>query len=399
MSGRHASGRATPPGPREPGPREPGPAAREPGRPVGRDAGRAAPQGSVPPYGRQAPDQRHPHDVRPPADRGALTDRYVPRRGSVYGGGGGGRPSGYGAPPPPPEFAPDRPAGVPQQFAPDRPYAPEWAPAPERPFPAAPPDRRPPTRPEVAPDRRLPASLWKSILGGVVVVALLVIVGVGAFSLVNRGKAAAGPSTPPKHDISSQAVDPAPLTEAEVFPGPTVAASQTDTGYQVAKTEASTDCKVAAVGDLPATLASDGCTQVVRATMISTDKAFVVTAGLLNLRDQAGATAAEDAVKASVTGGKGRFNGLAAGGTTDVIAKVATQLGWDSRGHFLAYAVVARADGTTIAANDPTVAKIINTIIENYLKGTVLQARVDARPSSGPPAPSTKPTPKASSKK
>jgi hypothetical protein len=414
VSGRHAAGRATPPGPREPGP-----AAREPGRPVGRDAGRAAPPGAIPPYGRQAPDQRPPQDSRQPADPRALTDRYVPRRGSVYGG--TGRSSGYGAPPPPPaEFAPDRPAAVPQQFAPDRPYAPEWpaaperpfpaAPerpfpaAPERPFPAAPPARRPETRPDTAADRRLPASLWKSILGGVVIVALLVIVGVGAFSLVNRGKAAAGPSTPPKHDISSQTVDPAPLTETEVFPGPTVAASQTDTGYQVAKTEASNDCKIAAVGDLATTLASDGCTQVVRATMVSTDKAFVVTAGLLNLRDQASATAAEDAVKASVTGGKGRFNGLAAGGATDVIAKVATQLGWDSRGHFLAFAVIARADGTTIAANDPTVAKIINTIIEDYLKGTVLQARIDARPPSGPAAasmkPSAKPSPsKTSSKK
>jgi hypothetical protein len=73
-----------------------------------------------------------------------------------------------------------------------------------------------------------------------------------------------------------------------------------------------------------------------------------------------------------------------------VIAKVATQLGWDSRGHFLAYAVVARADGTTIAANDPIVAKIINTIVEDYLKGTILQARVDAASSSAKPSPSKK---------
>jgi hypothetical protein len=177
----------------------------------------------------------------------------------------------------------------------------------------------------------------------------------------------------------------------------------------VVKTEATADCKAAAVGDLPAVLASQGCTQVVRATLTSADKAFVVTVGLLNLRDQAGATAAEEAVKSSVTGGKGRFTGLATGGPSDVIGKVATQLGWDSRGHFLAYAVVARADGTTIAAGDATVTKVINALVEDYLKGTVLQARVDARPSSGPaPTPgapagggaknSGKPTPSPSRK-
>jgi hypothetical protein len=140
---------------------------------------------------------------------------------------------------------------------------------------------------------------------------------------------------------------------------------------------------VVAVGDLVATLATNGCTQAVRATVTSADKAFVITIGLLNLRDRAGATATEEAVKVSVRGHTGRFNGLAGGGTSDVITKVATQLGWDSRGHFLAFAVIARADGSTIAAGDPTTTEIVNTLIEDYLKGTVLQARVDARPPSG----------------
>ena len=471
--GRHAVGRATPPGFQPPGPQPPGP------QPPARDGAPAPQQGGIPPYGRPAPDQRPPHDQRPPyeqrppldarppqdqrpaeyrqvdqppaqrvhrppADEGALTDRYVPRRGAVYPS---SHASGFAPPPPPPPLPPPPPAqpaphaptsppgpagrsglsagqfpagqfaanpaatrpgqmGRPDQFGrpephpaadpfvPPRQFAPEREFAPDRQF--APPDRRPPA--EVEPDRgrRLPATLWKSILGGVVVVALLVIVGVGAFSLVNRGSAgASGPSAPPKHDISSQAVDPAPLTVAEVFPGPTVGATATDAGYQVVKTDLSADCKVVAVGDLVTTFASDGCTQAVRATLTSADKAFVITTGLLNLRDQAGATSAEDAVKASVGGGKGRFTGLAGGGTTDVITKVATQLGWDSRGHFLAYAVIARADGSTIAATDPTATKIINALVEDYLKGTVLQARVDARPASGASAGtgSAKPSP------
>jgi hypothetical protein len=147
---------------------------------------------------------------------------------------------------------------------------------------------------------------------------------------------------------------------------------------------------------------AQGCTQVVRATLTSADKAYVVTIGLLNLRDQTSAQAAEDAVKASIAAGKGRFNGLAAGGTTDIIGKVATQLGWDSQGHFLAYAVLARADGTTIAASDPTAAKVINGLIEDYLRGKVLQARIDAVPTSGSAAPSGgtsgKPAPSPSKK-
>lgn len=452
--GRHAVGRATPPG--SPPPPTPPPGAR----PLARDGLRAPQEGGIPPYGRHAPDQRPaehrpaadarpPYDQRPPqdqrpaeyrpaeqppvqrahrppADEGALTDRYVPRRGAVYPS---AHATGFAPPPPPaqpPPHAPTSPPGPggrsglsagqfpagqfaanpaatrpgqfgrPDQsgrsegraepfpaadpFAPPRQFAPGRDFAPDRQL--APPDRRPPA--EVVPDRRLPATLWKSILGGVVVVALLVIVGVGAFSLVDRGSAgAAGPSAPPKRDISSQAVDPAPLTVAEVFPGPTVGATGTNAGYQVVKTELSADCKVVAVGDLVTTFASDGCTQVVRATLTSADKAFVITTGLLNLRDQAGAASAEDAVKASVGSGKGRFNGLAGGGTTDVITKVATQLGWDSRGHFLAYAVIARADGSTIATNDPTATRIINALVEDYLKGTVLQARVDAPPASG----------------
>ena len=41
--------------------------------------------------------------------------------------------------------------------------------------------------------------------------------------------------------------------------------------------------------------------------------------------------------------------------------------------------MIARADGSTIAANDPTATKVINALIEDYLRGKVLQARIDAR--------------------
>jgi hypothetical protein len=177
---------------------------------------------------------------------------------------------------------------------------------------------------------------------------------------------------PRHHDISNRRADPAPLTEAEVFPAPSVA-----TGYQVLKTEALTDCKAAAVGQPVQMLAVQDCTQVVRAAVQSADQTYVVTAGLFNFGTQVNAEQASDSIKDSVGAQKGRFTGYNLGAPpTDVYARAATQLGWDVRGHYLAYCVVARADAQAIPANDPTVHKIIDDLVEKYLIGTVLENRV-----------------------
>src|SRR5262249_28393762 len=88
-------------------------------------------------------------------------------------------------------------------FAPPRQYAPERE-APERQAPEWPSGAPGRGAPQPGADRRLPASLWKSIVGGVTVFAVLVVVGVGAFTLIDRGSAGAGATAPQKHDISSQ---------------------------------------------------------------------------------------------------------------------------------------------------------------------------------------------------
>ena len=96
-----------------------------------------------------------------------------------------------------------------------------------------------------------------------------------------RDDTAKGPTA---HDISNQVVDPAPLTVAEVFPAAAIvlqptggspaapasgaSAAASNASYQVVKSEL-TDCKNAVVGDLTAMLASAGCAQVVRATLVS----------------------------------------------------------------------------------------------------------------------------------
>jgi hypothetical protein len=231
---------------------------------------------------------------------------------------------------------------------------------------------------------------------GIAAVAVLVgVCAAGGYIMFNHGGttgatadgSAAPPPTP--HDISNRQADPAPLTEAEIFPGPTV----TPAGYLVLKTQAAPDCKTVAVGEPGKVLTTAGCTQVVRATLVSPDKVYVLTAGVANLDSQAGAQQANDGLRTAVGAQKGRFTGYDVGGASVVFGQAATQLGWDVRGHFLGYCVVARVDGKPLDGTDPGARQIIDDLVEKYLIGTVLQARVS--PSQAPPA---APTPKKSGK-
>jgi hypothetical protein len=229
---------------------------------------------------------------------------------------------------------------------------------------------------------KLPNRLWMSVLGVVLVVALLAVGVVGTLFMLHDNGSGSANAGPPKHDISNQVVDPTPLSVAEVFPAATVAPDPAGTPYQVeGKPELSPSCATAAVGTMATLLANQGCTQVVRATLLSPDQAYVITAGIFNMRDKAGAGAADNAIKAGIGPQKGRFTGYAVGGATAVIGTVATQLGWDSEGHFLVYCVVARADGKAIGGGDQATAKIINDMVEVTLKGTVIAARITPRPS------------------
>jgi len=330
------------------------------------------------------------HDHRP-----AIPERPVPPPGSPHQTGSyqtgshhhqtGPRPTGRAAPPGPAAWQDNRPLSG------TGPVPAQWDGAPDLGLP----DRRRHkteggTR-HGQRSRRTPA--WLTVLG---ILATVVLVGVcaagGYIMFTDRTPAdtatAAPPAQPKLHDISSRQVDPAPLTEVELFPAPAPA------GYKLVKTEAA-DCRGAAVGEPVKLLATAGCTQMVRATLISGDKGFVVTAGLLNLDTQAAAQQANDGIHAAVGAQKGRFAGLVVPGVSDVFARVATQLGWDVRGHYLAYAVVARMDGKALDGTDPTARQIIDDLVEKYLIGTVLQARVSP-PSPVPPA--SAPAAKASGK-
>jgi hypothetical protein len=226
---------------------------------------------------------------------------------------------------------------------------------------------------------------WMTALGLVAVAVLVAVCAAGGYLVFTApGSGGSGADRTPgalPHDITSRRTDAAPLSEAELFPAASVA-----NGYQLLKSQALTDCRSAAVGEPVKMLPVQDCSQVVRGALLSADQAFVVTVGLFNFGTEVNAKQASESIRDSVGAQKGRFTGFNLGTPpSDVYARAATQLGWDIRGHFLAYCVIARADGKAIDGDDPTAHQIINDLVEKYLIGTVLQARVYP-PSPVPPA-------------
>lgn len=230
---------------------------------------------------------------------------------------------------------------------------------------------------------------WLTILSIVGVIVVLAACGLGGYFMISGDKAR--PATPSSaktsavkaRDISTRDVDPAPLTEQEVFPAAQITAGTAT--YQVLKTQ-SGDCPSAATDDIAKLLGQLGCSQVVRGTLKSQDGQFLITAGIFNLKDEASANQAYEQIKPALDAQKGRFTGLPAGDGTEAIVRAPTTLGWHPRGHFLAYCIVARADGKPIDANDAGSKQVISDLVEAHLRDTVIGARAVVSP-----APSAKP--------
>ena len=195
-------------------------------------------------------------------------------------------------------------------------------------------------------------------------------------------------------DISTREADSAALTLAEVFPVKEIVIAPDQPPYQVLRTQIGNDCKVAATDELGAKLVAAGCNQVVRATMKSPNGQYLVTGGIFNLTTEAAAEETHDAVKPLVDAKKGRFTGLSAGAGTDPIVLSSTHLGWDTRGHYLIYCVIARSDGKEFAQGDPFAKQIIFDIVELHLRNTVLERRAMV-PVGGTPSPGAATSPGA----
>jgi hypothetical protein len=239
------------------------------------------------------------------------------------------------------------------------------------------------------------ASKWMVALASVGVVVLLAVCGLSTYFVFQDELAGStGGSSPnanasdapaPPRDISSRQVDPDPLTEAEVFPADTVPGAG-GTAYTLLKKEAATDCAKAATDDLAKLLATNGCNQVVRGTMKSADGAYLITAGVFNLADEASAINAHENINATVAAQKGRFTGLLAGAGTEVLVRAPMILGWHARGHYLAFCVIARADGQGFEQGDKAYTQIQADILTTHLRDSVIGARTLPKASGSAPA-------------
>jgi len=136
----------------------------------------------------------------------------------------------------------------------------------------------------------------------VVILVVAVIVYLGSRPVSTAGSAAeasspAAPPTPtlgPWQHITSQAIDSQPLSTHELYPARFTEGGSTGT-RTVERTN--TRCTNAVIGSaLQAAVRKGGCTQVVRASYLSSNRKVMATIGVLNLSDVA---AAEKAGKAS----------------------------------------------------------------------------------------------------
>jgi hypothetical protein len=187
--------------------------------------------------------------------------------------------------------------------------------------------------------------------------------------------------------IASQKVDPKPLTTAEAFGAASIPSTAAGGSYRVVKADSATSCANAVTGQITTLVTSLGCTQAVRATMLSPDQAYVITAGILNMPDSAAATRLAGSVMNDIKTGSGRFNGFAAGGNTNVVTVAQARVAWDTRGHYVVYCVIALADGKAIATNDSHVPVIVDDVVEKYLANKVLAARAKASTSASSASP------------
>jgi hypothetical protein len=210
------------------------------------------------------------------------------------------------------------------------------------------------------------------LLIGIAVLALLVGGGIGVALLVNgpEPKETAAPAPEPSApsvtaspteapspastgsaqiDIGARSTDPKPLTVAEVFPGQTV--SFNGSTYRIHGTEATSNCKNGAYGQLATALGTAGCSQIVRATVADPSSQYLVTVGIANLPTQA---ASDDIYELLEDPAKnGYFTRLSGTGPAkDFASSRDTVIGSLARGHYVIFAIGGRAGSTGASLAD-----------------------------------------------
>ncbi|MGR6322163.1 hypothetical protein Q2K19_14845 [Micromonospora soli] len=244
--------------------------------------------------------------------------------------------------------------------------------------------------------RRGGGRAWQALIGGAAVLVLLALCGLAVAALLQDRNGTPQAGTPTGQpaveqagaadntDLDSRDTDQLALTAKEVFPGKALVTTTGQPAYQVLKASSSGSCAVAATGEIADLLVRLGCNQVVRATLRSPDGQYLLTAGLLNLTDVASAQRARDRIRQLLDERQGRFRGLAAGNDTQAVEQAAARVGWQVRGHYIAYCLVTRADGERISSTDTRAREILYDLIEVHLNRGVLERRANGGVASQP---------------
>jgi hypothetical protein len=214
-------------------------------------------------------------------------------------------------------------------------------------------------------------------LGGLILLALL---SVTVFFVVAGEQHRDDPTAPAGDDsvvagaLASRAVDTEPLSMEEIFPDRYAVRPPAASAYRITMTHIDADCRFAALGELAALLADQGCDQVVRAGLVAPYGGYQVTAGVFNLADAAGAENVDARLRRLVETGDGTFATLP-NTAPDPDALPMSQVGWRVRGHYLLYCVISRPGGELVTAGDPYAVRITGDLVDSYLDTTVLGRR------------------------
>jgi hypothetical protein len=181
--------------------------------------------------------------------------------------------------------------------------------------------------------------------------------------------ASPSPTTEPI-DVTSRVTDPRPLTVREVFPGKAMVTG--GRSYRILRAEEVADCAKAAYGRTATALKAQGCSQVVRATVVDASGRYLATVGLANLRDTA---AAERVLASQKNPNLGTFTPLAVPGTAASTFRRTNGglVSGGTQGHYALYCWVGlRSNG-----DPPLTDKRIDRIIDDLCGGVT--AAIDKR--------------------
>jgi hypothetical protein len=218
---------------------------------------------------------------------------------------------------------------------------------------------------------------WMVAISVIATVVVLTTCGLGSFLLLrdDRKIVTADPSltaTPAMRDINSRTTDGRLMTAADVFPVAQIVADKTIPPYkQIGSVQVNSNCRIAATANVGKLLVSLGCNQVVRATFLSPDNGYYVTAGIFNLKDSTAASSAKDQL-GTLLNATNRFTGYVTTTATQVLFRSPTNLAFYTQGHFLIYTVIARGDGKESKPDDPHIKVIVYDLLEKYLRDGVL---------------------------